>query len=466
MVGSSASPLLAGEPAERPVVSTPSQTLDLSGLQDQFQRLSKSLSPSVVAISATTKVTSSTDLLQAERLTADRLATQIFDKSTRLVGTGFVIDGDGYLLTNDHVITEAEQLWVTTDDRKVYPAIVVGTDPRADLAVLKIPAKGLSPVRFATDVASRGQWSIALGNPYGLASDGEMCMSVGIVSGVNRSLPKLASSENRLYSNLIQTTAEINPGNSGGPLFNLAGEVIGINTAVVLPQRQSNGIGFAISTDADVLKLVNDLKDGREVVHGFLGVTVSRPTPANRLAAGVPTEGGARVDTVDPSSPAGEAKVAVGDIIVSVNGEAIRDGDHLVRRVALADVQKPAVLDVHRASGKVETLAVQLRTRPRTQVADARSAQRLRWGGLLIGPVPSHWSAAATAEKGVMVLAIDKAAGAIPEGVVTGAIITAVGGKPVASLIDLQQVLNDTPAERCSVRIAETPGAVTSAAKQ
>jgi hypothetical protein len=144
------------------------------------------------------------------------------------------------------VVGRASQIWVTTDDRKVYPAVVVGSDPRSDLAVLKIPARGLRPVTFATGPVRRGQWTMAIGNPYGLAGDGELAVSVGVVSAVGRSLPKLSGKEDRLYQDLIQTTAQINPGNSGGPLFDLAGHVIGVNCAVILPVKQTNGIGFAL----------------------------------------------------------------------------------------------------------------------------------------------------------------------------------------------------------------------------
>jgi S1-C subfamily serine protease len=433
---------------------------DLAAIEQQFEQLSTRLAPSVVAISATAKAVESNALVRADDLNADQLASAVFDKSARLVGTGFVIDSDGYLLTNDHVVAEAQQLWVTTDDRKVYPAIVVGTDPRTDLAVLKIPARGLPPVRFATGEARRGQWSIALGNPYGLSSDGEICMSVGIVSGVNRSLPKLASNENRLYSNLIQTTAQINPGNSGGPLFNLAGEVIGINTAVVLPHRQANGIGFAIPADRDILELVRDLKDGREIVHGFLGIAVSRPTLSDRAAVGMTSDAGARVDTVEAGSPAALAGLMRGDVIESIDGQTLRDGDHLIRSVALADIAKPLSMKVHRGRTTM-SIFVQLRPRTQTQVAVNRTNQRLRWGGMVLGPVPGHWQSA-----GVMVLAVNKAAGSIPEGVATGAIITSIAGKPIGSIADLQAVLNDTPAEHCKVELMEPKDAVVSVGRE
>ena len=180
------------------------------------------------------------------------------------MGTGFIVDSDGYIVTNDHVVSSNDNIWVTTDDHHVYPAIVVGSDPRSDVAVLKIPASKLPTIRFAEAPAKRGQWTMALGNPYGLAGGGEMAVSVGIVSATGRSLPKLSSHEERLYCDLIQTTAQINPGNSGGPLFNLKGEMIGINAAVILSQKVTNGIGFAIPVTPHLRQTIDDLKQGRE----------------------------------------------------------------------------------------------------------------------------------------------------------------------------------------------------------
>ncbi len=143
-------------------------TLDLTGLQSQFAKVADSVSPAVVAISASCTPIDSDDVLKTDNLNPQKL-DHILNKTTRTVGTGFFVDADGYVLTNEHVICESEQLWVTTDDKKVYPAIVIGTDPRADLAILKIPANHLPIVKFAKPTAlHRGEWTIAVGNPYGL----------------------------------------------------------------------------------------------------------------------------------------------------------------------------------------------------------------------------------------------------------------------------------------------------------
>src|SRR5688572_20946379 len=288
-------------------VQLPDETLDLAGLQDRFQDVAKRISPSVVAISATDADFNFESAGRADELNPDRLASMLAS-ADRTVGTGFVIDADGYILTNDHVVAHAAQLWVTTDDRKVYPAMVVGSDPRADLAILKVPAKNLPPVRWADPSRlRRGQWSIAIGNPYGLAAEGEMCISVGVVSATGRSLPKLSGKEDRLYSDLIQTTAQINPGNSGGPLFDIHGDVIGINAAVILPQKQTNGIGFAIPANDRVMRIVERLKAGEEVVYGYLGVRASTPTARERRDARIIEEAGAFVEHVEADSPAAEA---------------------------------------------------------------------------------------------------------------------------------------------------------------
>ncbi|MGH7178885.1 MAG: S1C family serine protease, partial [Tepidisphaeraceae bacterium] len=151
-------------------------------LQSQFQKVADEVAPSVVAISASLDVVDADCALRSSELTGDKL-DGLLERVTRSVGTGFVIDADGFIVTNEHVVGQSDQLWVTTDQGVVYPAIVVGSDPRSDLAVLKIPASGLKPARIAAPgKIERGQWAITLGNPYGLASAGRLAMSVGIIS--------------------------------------------------------------------------------------------------------------------------------------------------------------------------------------------------------------------------------------------------------------------------------------------
>jgi serine protease Do len=430
-------------------------TLEIADLQERFASIAKQIAPSVVAISATDAEFNLEAALRADDLNPDRLAS-LLAGSDRTVGTGFIIDSDGYILTNDHVVTEAEQLWITTDDKKVYPAMVVGSDPRSDLAVLKIPARNLPAVKWAEPgKIRRGQWTIAIGNPYGLAAEGEMCMSVGVVSAMGRSLPKLSGKEDRLYSDLIQTTAQINPGNSGGPLFDISGRVIGINAAVILPQKQTNGIGFAIPADERVRRIVESLRTGGEVVYGYLGVKASTPTARERRNAKIEGDVGAYVDYVESDSPAAAAGIKNGDIVVSFNGDAIRDGDHFIRVVGSAPIEGKAIASVVRGD-KRSDVTLQLRRRELSTAAVTRDKQRLRWRGLLLGPIPANWvvSIDKPAKAGVVVLGIGADSPFVRDGVIQGSIITGIAGKPVVGITELQSLINDLPTEQCSLELA------------
>ncbi len=441
-------PLVTAARAETPALVSSSDTIDLQNLQARFQAVADQVSPAVVAISASTTADLSPESLRSEEMNGEKL--QMFlSKTTRMVGTGFIISADGYILTNDHVIDEAEQLWITTDDKKVYPALVIGSDPRGDLAVLKIPARDLPTVHFGDGKVKRGQWSVAIGNPYGLSAEGEMCMSVGIVSAVNRSLPKLSDKENRLYTNLIQTTAQINPGNSGGPLFDLNGNVIGINTAVVMPQKSINGIGFAMPIDAHLLAAVEDLKQGKEIVYGYLGVIVSTPTDRDRRQAGLKEATGARVDSVEADSPAAGGKLRENDLIVAIGNDTVLDSDSFVQIVGSSPVTRPVDISIIR-NGKPANISVTLCKRPMPVAAVTRDNQRLRWGGMLLGPAP----VAGSANIGLMVFDIDPASPFTKLGIHEGAIIKSVGGKPVTGITQLQGIINDTPIEHCEIGLA------------
>ena len=430
-------------------------------LERRFEDVARRVSSGVVAISATESAIETDATLRSDDINSDKLAG-VLDSVDRTVGTGFFIDPAGYILTNDHVVSRAEQLWVTTDSHKVYPAIIVGSDPRADLAVLKIPAAHMPTVHFTGGPARRGQWTIAIGNPYGLAAGGDMSVSVGVVSATNRSLPRLSGKEDRLYCDLIQTTAQINPGNSGGPLFDLNGDVIGINTAVILPQKQTNGIGFAIPADAHVLRVIESLRQGREVVYGYLGVKVTSPTPRERREAGLGDDIGARIESVEPDSPAAAAHLEVGDIVVKLDGELVRDSDDFVRQVGWCSVTEPVKAIVYRHGPR--TLSIRLRPRETPPQTVTRQSQRLRWRGMLLGPLPARWDfGAQKPSAGVMVIGIDAKSPFTSEGLKAGSVITAIAGKSVHDIAELQRIINDTPDEHCKVESLNPPSAVVAA---
>ncbi len=448
-------------------VASADAVADLTQIEQQFEQLARRVSPAVVAISGADEHHDADEAHRSDELNPDRLS-RMLDAVDRTVGTGLIVDPDGYILTNDHVVAQSEQLWVTTDDRKVYPAIVVGSDPRSDLALLKIPASHLATVTFAEPGrVRRGQWSIAIGNPYGLSAGGNMCVSVGVVSALGRSLPKLAGKEDRLYSDLIQTTAQINPGNSGGPLFDMAGRVIGVNTAVILPQKQTNGIGFAIPVTPRLMRTIEDLKAGREIVYGYLGARVSTPTARERREANVDGEYGAFVEGVDDNSPAAAAGLKRGDIVVRLGGELILDGDHFIRTVGTAPVGGPVAIKAHRGR-KVVVADVTLRRRDLPSQAVTRESRRLRWRGMLLGPVPANWDQAAgrvdraAKPTGLMVIGLDRNSPMGKQGIKVGSIITTVAKRAVADVTDLQRIINDTPSEQCALEIDGRPEAMAS----
>ncbi|MEL7238260.1 MAG: trypsin-like peptidase domain-containing protein [Planctomycetota bacterium] len=418
-----------------------SDTVDLVGLEQAFGRVSKSVSPSVVAITATNVVPPAGADVRSSKLTSETV-DELLRAGPKVVGTGFCIDADGYILTNEHVISGAKQIYVTTDRGRIFPAIVVGTDPRSDLAVLKIPA-ALPAVTFAPETSvRRGQWTIALGNPIGLAIGGEMSMSVGVVSAVGRHLPKLSEKEGRLYSNLIQTTAEVNPGNSGGPLFDLTGRVIGIVTAVVLPQKQTNGLGFAMPADGAMMSKVRRLMRGEPVVHGYLGVAV------REQAAGP-----VRVATVGTDTPA-TGKILPGDELLRVNGYAIEDEASFIRLVGSSPTDR-AVPVVLRRQGREVAVNVYLEPRADASGID-RFRQRLHWQGITFGVTASPVG------DRVCVLNIDPNS-PIASSLRPGAIVKGVARQPAADLATLQLLLDRTPRDRLSLNLA-TPADLAAAA--
>ncbi len=412
-----------------------SDTVDLAGLERQFREVARRVAPSVVAITASAEPASASVPARSAELTG-ALLERLLQGTSRIVGTGFCVDEDGFILTNEHVIRDARQLYVTTDDGRTYCALVIGSDPRSDLAILKIPAK-LPAVTFADPAETvRGQWTIALGNPIGLAAGGSMSMSVGVVGALGRELPKLSEKEGRLYSNLIQTTAEVNPGNSGGPLFDIHGKVIGVVTAVVLPHKTTNGIGFAIPADAVLSQKIQQLKRGTPIVYGYLGVAV-------RDHAG----GGVWVTTVGEQTPA-SGLIQQGDILVRVNGQAVSNEATFVRVVGAAPVDRSVEVVVNR-NGREVRLAVRLGVHPDVRPGIDQSSQRYFWRGMELAP-------GTTADGGVLVCRITSDSPLMGMGVRANSLIQSVAGKPVRDLITLQKLLDETPAELCQVIVAPT----------
>jgi len=280
-------------------------------------------------------------------------------------GAGFIIDSDGYIATNCHVIEDSDSWSVTLFNGDIFEAALVQRDIRSDLAVLRIDAHELRAVHLgATGELKVGQWVFAGGNPFGLANnDGRASISFGIISGLSRELTdELKGDPNiQYYGDLLEFSANINPGNSGGPLFNLNGEAIGVVTAIKLGAGTRDGCGFAIPIDASTRKVLETLKAGKQVEYGFLGVTVEdMDAPMSRRVVDTGQPRGAKIVRVEPQDgPCGKVGLKPNDIVVQFNGVPIQSKDQLIRLVGFTPVGTQAEL-VYVRSGVRRTATVTL----------------------------------------------------------------------------------------------------------
>ena len=273
-------------------------------------------------------------------------------------GSGFIIDQNGTIVTNNHVVKNARTVTVTLSDGNTYPAKILGTDPKTDLAVLKVSAGHPLPYVDLGPSSSvePGEWVVAMGNPFGL--DGTV--TAGIVSALGRDIG------DGPYDKFIQIDAPINEGNSGGPLFDQKGEVIGVNTAILSPSGGSVGIGFAIPSDM-IKRVVTQLISGGKVVRGYLGVAAQEISPQMAQALGLPTDDptkdGALVAAISPGSPAEKAGLKPGDVITSVNSQTVTNPGDLASDIANVDPDHKANI-VYLRDGKQNTVSVAVTTMP------------------------------------------------------------------------------------------------------
>src|SRR5713226_9702342 len=296
-------------------------------------------------------------------------------EETRASGSGVIVDAKGYVLTNNHVIENAQDITVRLSDGRKFTAKLVGRDPKTDLAVLKVDAPALLPVAELgdSDQLRVGQWAIAIGNPFGL----DRTVTVGIVSATARNRVGVAT-----YENFIQTDASINPGNSGGPLLNLDGKVIGINTAIV---AAGQGIGFSIPIN-QAKDVMRQLIAGGRVVRGWLGIAIQDVTDELSGTFGVKEREGVLVADVMKGGPAEAAGVRPGDVIVELNGGAIKEVPELQRRVAAVAPGQPVRLKVIRDRKPVR-LSVKIGEMPADEPAPAAVVPDEEGWGLRVEPL-------------------------------------------------------------------------------
>lgn len=301
--------------------------------------------------------------------------------------TGVIIDAAGLVLTNYHVYDEQSDLWVTTTERKIYRTKLRGGDKRADLLVLEIVGAGaestFTPIRFGDAKAlKKGQIVIALGNPYAIARDGQPSASWGIVSNLSRKVSQQQVAETDLtlhhLGTLIQTDAKLNLGTSGGALLNLKGEMVGLTTSVAAVSGFEQAAGYAIPVDDAFRRIINELKQGRSVAYGFLGVRPASLT-AREFGAGRP---GVRVEEVSPGTPARRAGLQVGDLITHINGAPIFDSDGMRLEVGKLPAGAEATLTIQRG-GAVDFKRVMLAKFPK-RTREIVTAREPDWRGLRV----------------------------------------------------------------------------------
>jgi serine protease Do len=357
--------------AQAPAPAGAQQPLPGGGIPDSFAELADRLSPAVVNITTTTRVPEVADGLDPiipegspfEDLFRDFLERQPGaprrQQRSNALGSGFIISPDGYIVTNNHVIESADQISVELYGGGELEAEIVGRDPRTDIALLKVESEADLPfVQFGDSDAVRvGDWVLAIGNPLGQG----FSVSAGIVSARNRMLQGS-------YDDFIQTDAAINRGNSGGPLFDMKGEVVGVNTAILSPNGGSIGIGFAMSASV-VSRVIEQLRDFGETRRGWLGVRIQNLDPDMADALGLASAEGAVVTDV-PEGPALEAGMKAGDVVLRFNGEPIEDTRELVRIVADTPVGNTVQVVVFRDGAEV-TLDVKIGLLEETTLAAA-----------------------------------------------------------------------------------------------
>jgi len=359
------------------------------------------------------------------------------------VGSGFIVDPAGYIVTNNHVVERAREITVRLDDETSYPAKLIGTDPLTDLALLKIEAgKALSAVEFGdSDRARVGDWVLAVGNPFGLGGS----VTAGIISARGRNI------ESGPYDDFLQIDAPINRGNSGGPLFTLDGKVVGVNTAIFSPNGGSVGIGFAIPANM-AKSVVAQLKENGKVERGWLGVNIQTVTPEIASSLGLERPAGAIVSSVMAGSPAERAGLKQGDVIVKFAGEPVRDARELARSVALKPAGSEVTLTVWRQQRET-TLSVvtgELPAQQQLAAGDPGSAgDAPHYSKTLeadLAPLTPRWRAELGLAKevdGVVVVRVNQGQ-AFEQGLRQGDVIRKVGGEAVGSPGEIDGLLAKT----------------------
>ncbi|HVE10692.1 MAG TPA: DegQ family serine endoprotease [Paraburkholderia sp.] len=353
------------------------------------------------------------------------------DQPSASLGSGFIISSDGYILTNAHVVDGANVVTVKLTDKREYHAKVVGADKQSDVAVLKIDAKDLPTVKIGDPKQSKvGQWVVAIGSPYGF----DNTVTSGIISAKSRSLP------NENYTPFIQTDVPVNPGNSGGPLFNLQGEVIGINSMIYSQTGGFQGLSFAIPIN-EAMKVKDELVKTGHVSRGRLGVAVQSMNQTLADSFGMKQPQGALISSVDANGPAAKAGLQPGDVITAVNGVPVVDSSDLPSQIAGIKPGSSADVQVWRDKAS-KSIKVTIGSLQDAKLAsnDGAPAQLQSRLGVAVRPLTPQEQSSDSTSHGLLVQQSGGAAASA--GIQAGDVILAVNGRPVSSVEQLKQAVS------------------------
>ena len=467
LAGGAAISLATGFPAGAQVAQNENlrirDAVPIDGAPASFADLTEILQPAVVNISTRQRITLNNNPFQGTPF-ADLFGNngQPTTREAQSLGSGFIVSADGFVVTNNHVISpdqraELEEVTVTTADGTEYPAEVVGRDPQSDLAVLKIERGEPFPfVKFGDSGQARvGDWVIAIGNPFGLGGT----VTSGIVSAVLRS-----TNTGGAYDRYIQTDASINRGNSGGPLFDMQGNVIGINNAIFSPSGGSVGIGFAIPAET-AAPIVEALISGEEILRGYLGVRIQQMNEDLADALGLSENRGEFIQSVQPGEAAAEAGLQAGDVVLEINGEEVTRDQTL--SFIVANIQPGTTVPVEFIrDGRRQTLNVTVGRRPSEEELAAQAfdpdqpipepspdtggglaAEALGLQVIELTPQIAGQIGADDDARGLVITAVDPSSDAAQKGLTRGTLIVRANARDVASIADLDAAIREAQSE-------------------
>ncbi|ALM52200.1 DegQ family serine endoprotease [Halomonas huangheensis] len=356
------------------------------------------------------------------------------------LGSGFVIDADGYIMTNAHVVNGADEIMVRLNDRRDLKAELVGADEKTDVAVLKVDADNLPTLQLGdSDDLKVGEWVAAIGSPFGF----DHSVTAGIISAINRTLPRDA------YVPFIQTDVAINPGNSGGPLFNLDGEVVGINSQIFTRSGGFMGLSFAIPINV-AMDVASQLRDSGHVTRGWLGVMIQPVSRDLAESFGMDQPEGALIADVAPDSPAARDGIEAGDIILEVNGEKVERSDTLPRLIGRVNPDSDVELTLLR-NGEQQTVSVTVGDWPEDMAGNANgsdsgnSPTRL---GVAVQTLSDSEATQMGVDSGVRVVEIDPRGIAASTGIRAGDVLVSIDHQAVESARQLSDLVADLPSDR------------------